>query len=172
MARNTKLNDLHRAFIVRQLACYASPTQAVEALNQCFGVVISPQATERYHPHKKKGIRLAQKWVDLFDEARQDFHDFIEKHVPSANKAVRIQRLERASNAFENAKNYYGMANMLERIAKEMGNVHTNRREFTGKNQGPIKIEAVHDMTDEQIDTELERLWAKARGEEPKPTKH
>ncbi len=48
MARNTKLNDLHRAFIVRELACYASPTQAVEALNQCFGVVISPQATERY----------------------------------------------------------------------------------------------------------------------------
>ncbi len=85
MARNTKLNDLHRAFIVRQLACYASPTQAVEALNQCFGVVISPQATERYHPHKKLGIRMAQKWVDLFEEARKEFHDFIEKHGPSAN---------------------------------------------------------------------------------------
>ena len=70
MAAKPKLNDIHRAFIVRELACYATPTQAVEALNQCFGVVISPQATERYHPHKKKGIRLAQKWVDLFDEAR------------------------------------------------------------------------------------------------------
>jgi len=85
---------------------------------------------------------------------------------------VRIKKLARASDAFESRGNYVAMAAMLERIAKEMGNVHTNRREFTGKNQGPIKIEAVHDMTDEQIDTELERLWAKARGEEPKPTKH
>ena len=175
MAAKPKLNDLHRAFIVRELALYASPKQAAEALNERFGVVVTPQATERYHPHKKMGLRMAQKWVDLFEEARKAFHDYIEKHVPSANKAVRVQRLERAANALENAKNYYGMADMLERIAKEMGNVHTNRREFTGKNQGPIKIEAVADMTDEQIDAELERLWGIAHGDEPvteKPIKH
>ena len=62
-----------------------------------------------------------------------------------------------------------------EQIGREMGGAFTNRREFTGKNQGPIKIEAVADMTDEQIDAELERLWGIAHGDEPvteKPIKH
>ena len=67
------------------------------------------------------------------------------------------------------------MADMLERISKEMGNVHTNRREFTGKNRGPIQFEDVKAMTDEQIDAELERLWGIASGDDPeaeKLTKH
>ena len=176
MAAKPKLNDIHRAFIVRDLACYASPTQAVEALNQCFGVVISPQATERYHPDKKMGLRMAQKWVDLFDETRKDFHDYIEKHVPEAHKAVRIHELAKASRTFKKKGNYMAMADMFERIAKEVGNVHTNRREFTGKDRGPIKVAAVSEMTDEQIDAELTRLWDKAHGvdhgEEPRPTNH
>jgi len=176
MAAKPKLNDIHRAFIVRQLACYSSPSQAAEALNECFGVVVTPQATERYHPDKKMGARMAPKWRDLFEATRTEFHDYIEKHVPSANRGVRVMRLERAANALEGAKNWYGMANMLERIAKEMGNVHTNRREFTGKDRGPIQVSAVSEMPDEQIDSELERLWGIANGvdhgEEPKSTKH
>jgi len=47
------------------------------------------------------------------------------------------------------------MADMTERQAKEMGNVHTNRREFTGKDRGPIQYQDVDNMTDEQIDDEL-----------------
>ena len=118
---------------------------------------------------------MAPKWRDLFTKSREEFHEYIEKHVPSANRAVRIQRLERAANALEGAGNWYGMANMLERIAKEMGDVHTNRREFTGKDRGPIQVESVANMTDEQIDTELERLWGIASGDEPEaesPTEH
>ncbi len=56
-------------------------------------------------------------------------------------------------------------------------NVYSNRREFTGKDRGPIEYQDVNDMTDEQIETELLRLWNKVQGQdgdgkEPKPTKH
>ena len=61
-----------------------------------------------------------------------------------------------AANTFKAKKNYLAMAKLLADIAKEMGNVHTNRREFTGKDGGAIKFQDVGDMTDEQITAELE----------------
>ena len=74
---------------------------------------------------------------------------------------VRVQELARASRFFRDKGNFMAMADMLERIAKEVGNVHTNRREVTGKGGGAIKYEDVGDMTDEMLDDEIERLWAK-----------
>ena len=175
MARK-KLNDGQRAFLVEQLACFMSPKEAAEALSQEHSVTVAPQSAERYDPYKKAGSHIAPKWKFLFDHTRQAFLDHVETQVPHAHKAVRIKKLARAADAFENGKNYMAMAAMLEKIARELGNVYTNRREFTGKDRGPIQVSAVSEMTDEQIDAELTRLWDKAHGvdhgEEPKPTKH
>ena len=167
-----KLKDYHRAFLVRRLACYGSPKQAVDALKEEYGVEVTPQAAECYTPGKVAARNISRKWVELFDFTRKAFLTHIEDHIPGANKAVRMARFERAAAYFEQQKNYIAMADMTERQAKEMGNVHTNRREFTGKDRGPIKVQAIDDMTDQQIDDEFDRLMAKARGEEPKPTKH
>ena len=54
------------------------------------------------------------------------------------------------------------MARMLEQIAKEVGGVHSNRHEITGRDRGPIQFAEVSSMTDEQIEAELEAIWAKA----------
>lgn len=167
-----RLTDVEKAFVVQELACFGSPKEVAETLMEECAVQLAPQNIERYDPNKRAGQNLAQKWRELFEHTRNAFLDHVEKAVPHAHKAVRIKKLARAADAFENGKNYYGMANMLERIAKEMGNVHTNRREFTGKDRGPIQVESVANMTDEQIDTELTRLWDKAHGVEPKSTKH
>ena len=70
--------------------------------------------------------------------------------------------MAKAADYFEHAGNYMAMASMLERIAKEMGNVHTNRREFTGRDQGPIKYSEIADMTDEQLDQDIKRLLAQS----------
>ena len=59
-------------------------------------------------------------------------------------------------------ENYLAMARMLEQIAKECGNVHTNRHEFTGKDRGPIKHQDVSEMTDEQIDLKLKQIFAQS----------
>ncbi len=104
------------------------------------------------------GSRAAKKWHDLFDVSRQAFLDDVEKRVPEAYKSVRIHELAKASRAFKKKENYLAMARMLEQIAKEVGNVHTNRREFTGKDRGPIKYQDIGEMTDDQIDRELCRL--------------
>ncbi len=161
MARK-KLNDVHRAFLVEKLACFMSPKEAAEALSQEHGVTVAPQSAERYDPYKKAGSHIAPKWKSLFDHTRQAFLDHVEDQIPESNKAVRVQELAIAARHFKARGNYIAMANMLEKIAREMGGAFTNRREVTGKDRGPIKHADVSEMTDEQIDSELERLWAKA----------
>ena len=154
-----RLTDIEKTFVVQELGCFGSPKEVSEALTEEYGVQLAPQNIECYDPHKRAGKHLGKKWRELFEHTRQAFLDHVEKTVPHAYKAVRVRKLAKAADAFEDRGNYMAMASMLERIAKEMGNVHTNRREFTGKDAGPIQYEDVRDMTDEQIEQELEKLY-------------
>ena len=159
-----KLSEVHKLFLVSQLACYASPKQAAEALKQEFNVEITPQAAQHYDPTKSSGRTLAKHLVTEFEAKRDAFLKHIEDHIPGANKAVRVARLERAAVAYEAQGNYMAMAEMTVLQAKELGDVHTNRREYSGRDGKPIQFENVREMTDEQVDAELSRLWSKATG--------
>ncbi len=158
MAKTTKkLRDNHRAFLVREFACYSSPQQAADALREEYGVEIAPQSAQHYDATSGAGSDAAKKWHELFDVSRQAFLEDVKSLIPHAHKALRIKKLARASDAFEKSKNYLAMARMLEQIAKEVGNVH--RREFTGKDRGPIEYQDVETMTDEQISAELRQIF-------------
>ena len=156
--RVSGLTDIHRSFIVQQVACFLSPSETAAAVNEEFGITVSRQAMERYDPNKRAGQRIAQRWKELFALARQAFLEEVQASIPLAHKAVRIKELARAANSFKASKNYLAMARMLEQIAKEVGNVHTNRHEFTGKDGGPIRYQDTETMTDEQIIQELKEL--------------
>ena len=159
MAKKRKgLSDVHRIFLIREMACYSSPGEAADALKEIYGVEITPQGAQYYNPETRIGRELAKKWVSLFETTRAAFLKHITEEVPEAHKAVRVRELARASRRFKRSGNYVAMADMFERIAKEMGNVHTNRREFTGKDRGPVQFEDVSMMTDEQIAAELDEL--------------
>ena len=43
-----KLEDVHRAFLVREMACFSGPAEAAEALKEVFDVEITPQAAQHY----------------------------------------------------------------------------------------------------------------------------
>ncbi len=156
LRKGAKLSDEQRAFVVRELACFLTPGETAAAVYEEFGVEITGQNAERYDHTKRAGKHAAKKWCILFDATREAFIEHFADRAPHAHKAVRIRKLSKAADAFEQTKNYLAMANMLERIAKEVGNVHTNRHEFTGKDGGPIRYADVGDMTDEQIYAELE----------------
>ena len=156
-----KLKDHHRTFLVREFACFATPTEAADALREEFSIVITPQAAQHYDATSHAGTQAAKRWHELFDAFRMGYLTDIASTVPEAHKAVRIHKLARASRAYGKKGNYVGMADMLERIAKEVGNVHTNRRELTGKGGGPIKYQDVETMTPDQIDAELRELTGK-----------
>ncbi len=157
--RRRGLTDVHRIFIIQGLAAFMSPSEAAEAVNEKFGLNVTRQAMERYDPHKYAGRRLAQRWKDLFATTRAAFIEHVENRIPHAHKAVRIKKLARASDTFEQRGNFMGMAAMLEKIAREMGSAYTNRHEVTGRDRGSIKFEDVNSMTDDQIDAELRQIF-------------
>jgi hypothetical protein len=161
-----KLKDKHRAFLVKQLACYSGPKEAADALKEQFGIEIDPRTVEHYDPTKSLGQNLAKRWKALFADCRKWFLEHIEESIPIANKAVRLKKAAKAVSAFEAKGNYVGMLDAMEYVAKEVGNVHTNRREVSGPNGKPIQTQAIPvEMTDDQIAAEL-----KALGYEPKGT--
>ena len=159
-----KINDEQRAFLVEQIACFASPKEAADALYLEFGVEVTPQNVEKYDHTKQAGKRCAEKWRVLYVVTREAFRKHIADRVPHAEKAYRVRKLAKAADAFENAGKYVAMASMLEKVAKELGGAYTNRREHTGKDGGAIKIEDVSEMTTEMLESRIDALWAKALG--------
>ena len=159
MAKTTKkLKDHHRAFLIREFACFATPMEAADALRQEYGIEITPQSAQHYDATSGAGSRAAKKWHELFNISRAAFLEHVETRIPHAHKAVRIKKLAHAADAFEQNQNFMAMALMLEKIAREIGGAFTNRRELTGKGAGPIQFEDVNSMTDDEIDQELRRL--------------
>lgn len=155
--RKKVLNRTSRAFIVRELAFYSTPTEVAELVSEHFKVKVTPQNVQKYDPTKVAGKNCAKCWSEMFFDLRKKFLSHIDQHVPEANKAVRIRNLARAARKHRKNEDYADMADMYERIAKELGNVHTNRHEHTGKAGGPIKYQDIDTMTEAQVDDELRR---------------
>lgn len=129
-----------KAYIIKMLACYDTPSQVVEAVQKDFGITITRQQVETHDPTKVSGKTLAKKWVDMFNTTRDRFLNEI-SDIPIANKAYRLRVLQRMSTTAENMKNIGMTAQLLEQAAKEVGEAYTNRQkvEHTGANGGPIE---------------------------------
>ncbi len=155
--KQNKLNAHSRAFIVQQVACYATPKETAELVKEEFGIDITPQNVEGYDHTKYAGRKCSKQWKKLFEETRAAFLEHCEAHIPEVNKAVRLRGLSQAARMYKIKGNYIGMAAMFERIAKEIGGSYTNRRELTGKKGGPVQYQPVAEMTDDDLRDELRR---------------
>lgn len=171
-----KLTDVHRDFLVRELACYSTPKEVADLLKETYGVTITPQSVEYYDPAKpagKKGKPLSKKWADRHAAYRKAFLTDIEQHVPTANKSVRVREYDKLYRRAKARGNDVLAASHLEHIAKEVGNVHTNRREHTGRDGKPLQFEDVTLRTEDElrasVAARLERLGVIDPDPTPKP---
>lgn len=132
------LNTKVKAYIVRGLATYMTPSEVVDAVKQEFdGLEVTRQQVSKYDPDKASGINLSDKWKQLFVKQRKDFNDEINS-IPIANKAYRLAMLDNmARDAFE-SKNRPLVAKLLEQAAKEVGEVFTNRHKVNHALQGNV----------------------------------
>ena len=118
------LTDEIRAFIVKGLACFDSPTQVAEAVKAHFNVEISRQHVYAYDP--KASQRMAPRWSALHAATRQAYLREVAE-VGIADKTVRLAMLDRmAHHALSN--NYATRtAAFLEQAAKECGGIYEKR---------------------------------------------
>lgn len=142
MARgNARLGDDAKALVVAQLAAFETPSQVAAMVKEEFGVEVSPQAVQAYDPTKRAGRNLSQRWRIEFEKAREAFRVDLDS-IPIANKAVRLQRLQRMLDAAEKMRNLPLAAQLLEQAAREVGGSYSNRQkhEVTGKDGGPVAV--------------------------------
>ena len=157
-AKGKKLTDEHKTFLVQRLAMFDTPSAAAKAIKEEFGVTITTQAVEHYNPQRHAGRDLAERWVTLFEATRKTFLERLDD-IPSANKTVRVWRLENMSVAAQQRGNFTLASALLKQVADEVGNVYTNRREWTGRAGGPIQVEDVTPpRTIEQVEADLVKL--------------
>ncbi|WP_186205906.1 DUF2280 domain-containing protein [Burkholderia gladioli] len=138
------LPDDIKVFVTQALACFDTPTRAAKSVLEEFGVVVSPQACERYDPTKAAGYALSKKYRVIFERTRAEFLDDTSR-IGISHRAVRLRALERAVALAEHRGNLPLMAALLEQAAKEAGDAYTNKRrhEHTGENGGPIENRTV-----------------------------
>ncbi|MDQ7248066.1 DUF2280 domain-containing protein [Dongia sedimenti] len=120
----TALTDEIKEFIVKGLACYDTPSQVAEAVNQMFGVTVSRQRVYRYVPDNPRPP--AQRWRDLHAATRQALLREL-ADIGVAHRAVRLRRLDRLASRSER-HNVMMALKCLEMAAKECGGMYENRR--------------------------------------------
>jgi hypothetical protein len=145
------LTDDVKAFVVQALACFDTPTQVANAVNEEFGLEITRMQVSTYDPTKFMGRNLSKKWREIFEATRKAFLED-QASIPIANQNFRLRAL---NNLYQNAAtrgNAALAAQLLEQAAKESGGSFTNRREMTGKDGAPlIPTKSAQEMTDDEL---------------------
>ena len=85
-----------------------------------------------------------------FSEEQQELRGMARAFLAECSSGDQIREVMATERGYD--------TEVWKRIAKEMGNVHTNRREFMGKSGGPIQYRDMSEMTDEQVESELREL--------------
>ena len=155
--RGNKLQEKHKEYVVKRLACYDTPKEVAEGLKEEFNLKMTLQGIEYYNPKRAAGKCLSEKWRLMFEETRRHFLDNAAEYVPLANKTVRLAELSKMHAAHKSRNNHVAAAQVIEQIAKEVGGSFTNRREHTGRDGGAIETQH-SDLTDDQIDQRLAEL--------------
>jgi hypothetical protein len=127
------LKDQHKRFILERLACYDSPSEVRDALEEALGVRAELDQIVYYDATTGTGRqKLGRKWKEYFEAVRKRFVED-SSQIPIAHKNFRLRQLEKMARKAHELKNYVLVKDLLEQAAKEMGEAYTNRRIVDGR---------------------------------------
>jgi hypothetical protein len=112
------LTDEMKAFIVRGLARYETPTRVAASVEAEFGVAIDRRQVYAYDPAGSRPP--AQRWIDLHAATRAKFLAAMAE-IGVAQKVVRLRMLDRFANRADEANQMERAAAFLVQAAKELG---------------------------------------------------
>ena len=110
------LKEPVKIFIVQSLACFETPQQVADAVQQRFGIEIDRRQCEGYDPTKFSGRNLSKKLTELFERTRKDFRENIED-IAIANKAFRLRELQKMYE--DSGRNKRVKQNLLKQAFQE-----------------------------------------------------
>lgn len=106
--------------ILQGLACFDTPEQVAASVKVKFGLVLSRQRIEAWHPERRAGARLGEHWRELFYETRAKLLTEVE-NIPIACRSYRLKVLQRVAEHAEAAGNLPLAMQVLEQAAREVG---------------------------------------------------
>jgi len=112
------LTDEQKAFIVRGLARYETPTRVAASFQAEFGIAIDRRQVYAYDPAGSRPP--AQRWLDLHAATRAKFLSAAAE-IGIAQKVVRLRMLDRLANRADEANKMERAAGFLAQAAKECG---------------------------------------------------
>lgn len=105
--------------IVIELACFDTPAQVASTVKEKFGLTVSRQRIEAYHPERRAGAKLSPKWRAMFYDTRARLLAQLDD-IPIACQAYRLRVLERVAAKAEGMGNLPLAARIIELAAREM----------------------------------------------------
>ena len=121
-----KLTPEQKAYVVRRLATYNTPSAVARELKELFGIEIAVQSVDHYHPDRVSRDNLAPCWKELFWETRKAYVAAC-KEVGTMEQMVRVRLREDMVLMARDAGHYRVANELLDSIAKEAGRMFTNR---------------------------------------------
>jgi hypothetical protein len=122
-----KLTEQQRIYVVRRLAAYDKPRAIARDLAHEFGVTVSHQLVEAYHPGRAAGRRLAPRWKKLCAQARAAYLESTAE-IGAMHKTVRIRWREGIAHDAWDAGQFKAASDVLDAIAKDIGDAFDNRK--------------------------------------------
>jgi hypothetical protein len=114
----TLLTDEIKAFIVRGLARYETPTRIATSVKANFGIEIDRRQVFAYDPAGSRPP--AQRWIDLHAATRAKFLQ-AKAEIGITQKLVRLRMLDRFANRADENNHIARAAALLDQAAKECG---------------------------------------------------
>lgn len=109
--------------ILTALACFDSPTQVAASVKQQFGLELSRQRIEAWHPERVAGARLDAAWREVFYATRARLAVELDD-IPIAHKSYRLRQLDRMATRSEEMGNLGLAVQLIEQAAKEAGGMY------------------------------------------------
>jgi hypothetical protein len=126
-----------QAFIVKQHAKFRNPSLIAKDVSAEFGIELSREQIQTYHPEKGgRGRRMSKALRDLFEETRRGFVEGRDLDFPLAHPAGRLELLQRIADRAEENGNDVLARSVAEQAAKEVGGTARSRREPVEKEGG------------------------------------
>ena len=129
------LKEPVKMFIVQSLACFETPQQVADSVEEIYKIKIDRKQCHSYDPTKYAGRNLSKKLKDLFERTRKDFRENVED-IAIANKAFRLMELQKMYE--DSGKNKRTKQNLLKQAFQETDG-RVTKQEITGKDGKPIE---------------------------------
>lgn len=137
-----RLSPQLKLFIVRELACFSTPTEVQAALVSEFGLeqdAVKLNQILLYDPTKAAGASLSKPLRKAFEETREAYLAEL-MLIPAAHRAYRVRRLAAMAQKAEERRNYPLAKDCYRQIAEEMGGKFTNKLEIANDLAGIAKL--------------------------------